>query len=72
MSGKDVNYISVIMFQLRIHFNDEATTVFEYPSETSLVEDEEPMTVTKTSEEVHTTSPTAAMPMGKPQSLNNN
>lgn len=48
------------MFQLRIQFNDAATTMFEYPSETSLVEED-------TTAVVEASSPSAAgvpIPLG--------
>lgn len=40
-----------VFVQLRIKFNDDATTMFEYPSEASMVEDE-PAASAKSADEV--------------------
>lgn len=39
MERSQVNHNLMFLFQLRIQFNDQATTLFEYPSEASLLDE---------------------------------
>lgn len=60
--------VNLFPFQLRIKFNDAATTMFEYPSEASLLDDTlSPSSGSLSSQAGVTlpTSPGVSVPLGK-------